>query len=64
MCPWDLESECESQRFPGQSSRSKQGKRGGGRYRVRKAGGQVKSSMLAGAGRTSGRGSGMPKIQV
>lgn len=50
MCPWDLESECESQRFPGQSSRSKQGKRGGGRYRVRKAGDQVKSSVLAGAG--------------
>lgn len=50
LCPWDLESECESQCFPGQSSRSEQGKRGGGRYIVRKAWDQVKRSMLAGAG--------------
>lgn len=50
MCPWDLESECESQCFPGQSSRSRQGKRGGGRYIVRKAWDQVKRSVPAGAG--------------
>ena len=54
MCPWDLVSECESQCFPGQRSRSRQGKRGGGRYIVRKARDQVKRSVLAGAGRGGG----------
>lgn len=44
------ESECESQGFPGQRLRSRQGKRGGGRCIVRKVRDQVKRSVLAGAG--------------
>lgn len=61
------ESECESQGFPGQRLRSRQGKRGGGRCIVRKVRDQVKRSVLAGAGCggvACGRASGMPKIQV